>query len=114
MRLFGHKLSIPALIGIIIIVINLIVAAFAPWIAPYDQAEIVGDAWADPDAQYWLGLDNLGRDIFSRLIYGAQMSIGLSLVITILSFTIGIIAGFAAAVSGCCPASSTSCCRCRP
>jgi peptide/nickel transport system permease protein len=100
MRLFGHKLSIPALIGIVIIVVNLVVAVFAPWIAPYDQADIVGDAWADPDAQYWLGLDNLGRDIFSRLIYGAQVSIGLSLVITILSFTIGIIAGFTAAVSG--------------
>ena len=62
---------------------------FAPLIAPYDQATPVGDAWADPDAQHWLGLDNLGRDILSRLIYGARMSIGLSLVITALSFLIG-------------------------
>jgi peptide/nickel transport system permease protein len=100
MRLFGSKLSITAQIGIAIIVINLVVALFAPLIAPFDQADVIGDAWADADAQHWLGLDNLGRDLFSRLIYGARLSIGLSLVITGLSFTIGIIAGFGAAVVG--------------
>jgi peptide/nickel transport system permease protein len=69
-------------------------------IAPFDQATPVGDAWADPSAQHWLGLDNLGRDLLSRLIYGARMSIGLSLVITALSFVIGMISGFSAAVAG--------------
>ncbi len=67
-------------------------------IAPFDQSDIVGDAYADPDSQHVLGLDNLGRDLFSRLIYGARMSIGLALVITCLGFSIGVIAGFAAAV----------------
>jgi peptide/nickel transport system permease protein len=100
MRIFGHKLSIPAQIGLAVIAINLIVAIFAPLIAPYDQTTVQGDAWADPDAHHWLGLDNLGRDLLSRLIYGARMSIGLSLVITALSFCIGIITGFAAAVAG--------------
>jgi peptide/nickel transport system permease protein len=100
MRLFGSKLSVTAQIGIAIVAINLIAAVFAPLIAPYDQADIIGDAWADPDAHHWLGLDNLGRDLLSRLIYGARLSIGLSIVITTLSFTIGIIAGFGAAVAG--------------
>lgn len=100
MRLFGHKLTMLALIGIIIVGLNIFVALFAPWIAPYGQAEIVGDAWAEPSRQFPLGTDNIGHDILSRLIYGARMSIGLSLVITGLSFTIGIIAGFAAAISG--------------
>jgi peptide/nickel transport system permease protein len=100
MRLFGHKLSILALVGLAIIAINLIMAIFAPLIAPYDQAAVLGDAWADPDAHHWLGLDNLGRDLLSRLIYGARMSIGLALVITALSFFIGIVSGFAAAVAG--------------
>ena len=86
MRILGYKLSVTAQIGIAIVIINVLVALFAPLIAPYDQATPVGDAWADPDAQHWLGLDNLGRDILSRLIYGARMSIGLSLVITALSF----------------------------
>jgi peptide/nickel transport system permease protein len=100
MRLFGSKLSVPAQIGLAIIAINLVVALFAPFIAPFDQAEPIGDAWADPDAQHWLGLDNLGRDLFSRLIFGARLSIGLSLIITALSFTIGIVAGFGASVAG--------------
>jgi peptide/nickel transport system permease protein len=100
MRIRGYKLSVTAQIGIAIVVINLLVALLAPLIAPFDQATPLGDAWADPDSQHWLGLDNLGRDIVSRLIYGARMSIGLSLVITALSFLLGVIAGFAAAVAG--------------
>ena len=100
MRLLGHKLSIPAQIGLAIVAINLIVAIFAPLIAPFDQTAVLGDAWADPDWQHWLGLDNLGRDLLSRLIYGARLSIGLALIITALSFFIGIVTGFGAAVAG--------------
>ena len=100
MRLFGHKVGLWAQIGLAVIAINLFVALFAPLIAPFGQADIVGDAYADPDIHHLLGLDNLGRDIVSRLMYGARLSIGLSLVITMLSFAIGIIAGFGAAVAG--------------
>ena len=100
MRVLGYKLSVAAQIGVVIVAINVIVAIFAPLIAPFDQTTPLGDPWADPDVQHWLGLDNLGRDLLSRLIYGARMSIGLSLVITVLSFCIGIITGFAAAVAG--------------
>ena len=97
-RLFGHRLTLPALIGLIIILVNVAAAVGAPVIAPFDQADIVGDAYADPDPQHVLGLDNLGRDLFSRLVYGARMSIGLALIITCLSFGLGVTAGFAAAV----------------
>ncbi len=100
MRLFGYKLSVWAQIGLAIVLINLFVAIFAPLIAPFGQADVLGDAYSEPDAQHWLGLDNLGRDILSRLIFGARLSIGLSLVITMLSFAIGIICGFGAAVAG--------------
>ena len=96
MRIRGYKLSVTAQIGIVIVVINLLVALLAPLIAPFDQATPLGDAWADPDSHHWLGLDNLGRDIVSRLIYGARMSIGLALIITALSFVLGVITGFAA------------------
>jgi peptide/nickel transport system permease protein len=98
LRLMGHRLSIPALIGLVIIAINVVAALGAPIIAPFDQADVVGDAWADPDPTHWLGLDNLGRDLFSRLIYGARMSIGLSFIITCLAFAIGVTTGFTAAV----------------
>ncbi|UDL93142.1 ABC transporter permease [Lichenihabitans sp. PAMC28606] len=100
MRLFGHKLSLTAWVGFIIILINVVVALGAPMIAPFGQADIVGDAWADPDRLHLLGLDNLGRDILSRLIYGARLSIGLSSLITVLAFIIGIITGFVAAAVG--------------
>lgn len=100
MRISGHKVSLTAQIGIAVVAINLIVALFAPLIAPFDPMTPLGDAWADPSASHWLGLDNLGRDVLSRLIYGARMSIGLALVITACSFLIGVISGFAAAVAG--------------
>jgi peptide/nickel transport system permease protein len=101
MRIYGKRVPLTAIIGILIILLALVVAIGAPWIAPYGQADIMsdGDAWDPPSAAHWLGLDNLGRDLLSRLIYGARMSIGLSLVITLLSFSIGVVTGFAAAIS---------------
>ena len=78
----------------------MIVALGAPLIAPFPEADIVGDAWADPDVVHWLGLDNLGRDILSRLIFGARLSIGLSALITPRAFAIGLAAGFTAATLG--------------
>lgn len=99
LRLLGHRLSNPAAIGLLIVVVNLAAALGAPLLAPFDQADVVGDAWADPNPQHWLGLDNLGRDLLSRLLYGARMSIGLSLLITCISFALGVTTGFAAALS---------------
>ena len=98
-RLFGHRVTIPALLGMLIILLNLVGALGAPWIAPFDQADIVCEAWDEPGDVHLLGCDNLGRDLLSRLLFGARMSIGLSLVITTLSFTIGIITGFTAAIA---------------
>ncbi len=100
MNLLGHRLSVSALVGLAIITINIAAIALAPWIAPFGQAELVGDVWAAPNAQSWLGLDNLGRDILSRLLFGGRASVTLALLITVLSFVIGISLGFAAATTG--------------
>ena len=100
MKIFGHKPTWVAVVGMIIVGLNIFAALFAPWVAPFDPNDIIGDAWAEPDAQHWLGLDNLGRDLLSRMIHGARTSIGLSLVITCLSFVIGIITGFTASILG--------------
>ncbi|HXH03646.1 MAG TPA: ABC transporter permease [Candidatus Competibacteraceae bacterium] len=89
-----------ARIGLLIIVLNLGGALFAPWLAPYGEAELVGDVWAEPSAQFWLGTDSLGRDMLSRILYGARTTIGIALLITVLSFALGILGGFAAAVLG--------------
>jgi len=99
-NLLGHRLSVSALVGLAIITINIAAIALAPWIAPFAQAELVGDVWAAPNAQSWLGLDNLGRDILSRLLFGGRASVTLALLITVLSFVIGISLGFAAATTG--------------
>jgi peptide/nickel transport system permease protein len=98
-NLLGHRLSVSAVVGLSITAINIAAVALAPWIAPYGQAELVGDVWAAPSAQSWLGLDNLGRDILSRLLFGGRTSVTLALLITVLSFVIGIFLGFAAATT---------------
>lgn len=100
MRIFGYRLSAGALVGFAIVALNLSAALLAPLIAPYGQADLVGDVWSLPSAHFWLGLDNLGRDMFSRLLYGARTTIGIALLITICSFAIGILAGLTAAVVG--------------
>jgi len=85
--------------GMIVIAIYLFCAVFAPWIAPYGEAEIVGNAYQPSSAQFWLGTDQIGRDIFSRLIYGARNTIGIALVTTLLSFVIGGTLGVFAAIN---------------
>lgn len=100
MRLFGHKPPLSAWIGLGIIVFYILVAVFAPVIAPYGEAESVGGTWETSTAEMWLGADNIGRDILTRLIYGARMTIGVALATTILSFALGTSLGFLAAVGG--------------
>lgn len=100
MQLFGHKLSWTAAFGLFVIAINLCLMLFAPWIAPHHQNQIVADAWLTPNSHQWLGTDDLGRDLLTRLIYGARTSIGLALSATLLCFTLGVSTGFAAAIAG--------------
>src|SRR5690348_11946525 len=95
MHIFGHRISVGAVIGLLIVTINLLAAMLAPVIAPYGQADLVGDVWAPPNSQYWLG-----RDMLSRLLFGARTTISIALLITICSFAIGILTGFTAAVVG--------------
>jgi peptide/nickel transport system permease protein len=87
-----------ARIGIGIILLNAVAALFAPLIAPYGESQVVGDVWEPSSSKFLLGADQLGRDLFTRLLYGARNTISLALLITLLSFTIGIIGGFFAAV----------------
>ncbi|MFI4983257.1 MAG: ABC transporter permease, partial [Nevskiales bacterium] len=99
MKLLSYRLSIGAALGLAIVLVNLVAVALAPWIAPHGEADMVGDVWAPPSATAWLGLDNLGRDMLSRLLFGGRTSIALALLITLLAFAIGTTAGFAAAAA---------------
>jgi peptide/nickel transport system permease protein len=89
-----------AWIGLIVTGLFLFCAIFAPWIAPYGKAQIVGGVWEPMSSQYWLGTDNLGRDLLSRMIYGARTTVFIAAMATALSFSLGAILGFAAAVTG--------------
>ena len=75
-------------------------AIFAPWIAPYSESDSVADTWSAPSAAYWLGTDNIGRDLLSRVMFGARTTIGVALMTTILSFLLGTVMGIWAAVGG--------------
>ena len=86
--------------GMVVILFFSIVSIFAPFIAPYGETEIIGksyELWSDT---HFLGTDNLGRDMLSRLIFGARNTIGMALLTTFLAFLIGSITGMIAAVIG--------------
>ena len=89
-----------ALIGLILTVSIVLVALLAPWIAPYGTGEVVGDVWAPVSDKALLGTDNLGRDLLSRMIHGARITLMIAGAATALSFTLGSTLGFVAAVSG--------------
>jgi len=86
--------------GLIVITIYLLIAVLAPLIAPYGEAEIVAGAYEPWGGDYLLGTDQLGRDLLSRLIYGARNTIGIAVMTTGLSFTIGGLLGLLAAILG--------------
>lgn len=86
--------------GLVVIVLYLAAMVFAPMIAPYGETEIVGGRFEPWSATHWLGTDNLGRDLFSRIIYGARNTVGIALLTTLLAFLLGGIAGLVAAVVG--------------
>ena len=86
-----------AIFGMIVIVFYVLVALFAPMIAPFGEPQIVGGPYEPWSSKYLLGTDQLGRDMFSRVVYGARNTIGIAILTTILSFLIGTTLGTMAA-----------------
>lgn len=95
-----RRIPVSALIGLVLSLGILGMALFAPWIAPYPNGEVVGDVWAAASDKALLGTDNLGRDLLSRLIHGARVTLVIAGSATLLSFVLGSTLGFFAAVSG--------------
>ncbi len=94
------RIPLSAMIGLFFTAMYFFIAIFAPWIAPYGLTESVGDVWEPMSAKHWLGTDSIGRDLLSRMIYGGRTTIFVATAATILSFTLGSILGFFAAVVG--------------
>nr|WP_261368273.1 ABC transporter permease [Pseudosulfitobacter koreense] len=94
------RIPLAALIGLFFTATYFLMAIFAPWIAPYGMAEVVGDVWEPSSAEHLLGTDTIGRDLLSRMIYGGRTTIFIATMATALSFITGSVLGFAAAVMG--------------
>jgi peptide/nickel transport system permease protein len=94
------RIPIGAAIGLILTTLFLVAAIFAPLLAPFPLEEPVGGVWEPSSAEHLLGTDNIGRDLLSRMIYGARTTIFIAVAATALSFTLGSILGFTAAVVG--------------
>ncbi len=86
--------------GLFVVFTYTVLGVFAPIIAPFGEAEVISSAFAPADEVMILGADQLGRDMFSRLVYGARNTVGLALLATTLAFVLGALLGMIAAVKG--------------
>ena len=98
-RLDLAKSPMTAKFGLLVILIYIVVALFAPFIAPYGEAEVFPIPYAPWSSEFVFGTDQIGRDIFSRLIYGARNTVGIAVAATALAFIIGGVLGLAAAIA---------------
>jgi peptide/nickel transport system permease protein len=90
-----------AVVGLVIIIGLLIVAAFAPVLAPYSPIESnLGARLLAPSADHWMGTDELGRDILSRIIHGARITLMIVLMVAVISAPIGLLVGTVAGYFG--------------
>jgi peptide/nickel transport system permease protein len=91
-----------AVAGAIVLVVLALAAILAPWIAPYDPTDTAPRSMLSaPSGQHWLGTDDLGRDVLSRLLHAGRVSLGLALAVATASVALGaIVGGFAGLVGG--------------
>lgn len=87
-------------LGMVVVMVYAFVALTAPLLAPFGETEIVGDLYEPWGSVFLLGTDNIGRDMLTRLIYGARNTVGIAFVITVLAFVIGGFTGMLAATLG--------------
>lgn len=97
----GYSLNAAGLLGLTVILFWALVALFGPMLTPYPVGEIVDwDYFGPMSADFWMGTDYLGRDIFSRILMGARYTVGISLAAVVLACFSGVALGMAAAVTG--------------
>lgn len=96
-RFKRHKL---ALISMVIVIILGTAALLAPIIAPHDPNEIVGPFTGAPSRDFWLGTDQIGRDVLSRLLYAMRISLLVGIMATLISTVIGVVLGLIAGYFG--------------
>ena len=95
-----RQAPLTAKFGLLVIFTYIFVAVFAPVIAPYGETEVVGAEYEESSPEFLLGTDNLGRDMLTRLVYGARNTVGIAFVTTCLAFLVGGILGLLASTLG--------------
>lgn len=95
-----RQAPLTAKFGLLVIFTYIFVAVFAPVIAPYGETEVVGAEYEESSPEFLLGTDNLGRDMMTRLVYGARNTVGIAFVTTCLAFLVGGILGLLASTLG--------------
>jgi len=87
-----------AALGLAIVAALILTAVFAPWIAPYSPVgQDLGNRLMPPSAAHWMGTDELGRDIFSRVVHGARITLAIVILVAVIAAPLGLLVG---AVSG--------------
>jgi peptide/nickel transport system permease protein len=94
------RAPVSAWLGLLVIAAYAVVAVFAPLVAPHGESVVVGNQYEPWSEQFFFGTDQLGRDMLSRLIFGARNTIGIAVLTTSLSFLIGGVLGLLAATLG--------------
>lgn len=86
--------------GMLVILLYILIAFLAPVLAPFAERQVVGGQYLPWGSPYWLGTDNLGRDMLTRLLYGARNTVGIAFATTALAFVVGSLLGLWAAMVG--------------
>ena len=95
------RLSWSGKLGVAIVAFWIVIAVIGPYISPYHEMDMDGeDSFLDAYGNFYLGTDHLGRDTYSRILFGARNTIGISVLATLIAYFIGITLGIAAAVKG--------------
>ena len=95
-----RQAPLPSQLGLVVIIVYAFVALAAPVLTPFGETEIVGDQYEPWGAKFLLGTDSIGRDMLTRLIFGARNTVGMAFVITCLAFIVGGFTGMLAATLG--------------
>ena len=100
-RRAGYRFNLTGWISLVIILAWALIAILAPYVTPHGISDIVDTDYFGPmSLQFPLGTDYLGRDMLSRILFGARYTVGISLAATLIACTIGVTLGMAAAVTG--------------
>ncbi|PWW05960.1 ABC transporter permease [Mangrovibacter plantisponsor] len=101
--LFWRRLlrSPSAIAGLVVVVLLVAIALLAPWLAPTDPNwQNAADRLAAPNSHHWLGTDSYGRDMLSRLLYGARPALGLVMLVSVITLPLGLIVGIVSGYYG--------------